>query len=885
MSLTCGTRLGPYEIVGAIGAGGMGEVYRARDIRLDRTVAIKILPPHLADAPEARQRFEREARAISSLNHPHICTLHDIGHQDGTDFLVMEYVEGETVAKRLEKGPLATPDLLRIAIEISDALEKAHRKGILHRDLKPSNIMLTKTGAKLMDFGLAKSEGDGASPAAQTLTQSLNPSARTTPVTAQGTIVGTFQYMAPEQMEGKEVDARSDIFSLGAVLYEMATGKRAFEGKTTASVIAAVLEREPPAISSVQPLSPPALDRAVKTCLAKDPDERFQSAHDVKLQLQWIVEGGSQAGVPAPAATRRRSRERIAWISAAVLLLAAGALGFAYWRATRAPARLWSSYLLPPAKHAFGVSSLGGGQVAVSPDGRMVTYVLTGPDGQLLWLQSLDSPKPVPLAGTDGASYPFWSPDSRTVGFFAGAKLKRVDAQGGPVQTICPAAEGRGGSWSSDGTIVFSPGPSNALLAVSADGSTPREATKLDTARNETSHRWPWFLPDGRHFLFTARAYISEDHAIYIGSLDSSEHKLLLPLSSNAIYVPPRYLLFMREGSLMGQRFDARRLQLDGEAFPVAENVSFSANYSLGTFSASNNGVLVYMHGQSSQANWQVSWYDRNGKSAGGSVVNGNGPSLSPDGKTLAFQVPAAGGNVTVWLLDTARQVKTRFSFVNPLAFMPVWSPDGKQIVFGTSGGIYIKASDGSSLERLLYQEGQVWPDSWSRDGRYLLMQKAGSDGLPQLWALPMQGEKKPFAVIQAPSYHVAWGDFSPDGKWITYNSDESGILQVYVAPFPGPGGRWQVSTDGGTQPLWRGKEIFFLHSGKVWAADVEEQVSRVRLGTAHVLFSAPYQGNPGHWYDVSRDGKRFVINVSTQPQEPNEPLNLVVNWTAELKQ
>jgi eukaryotic-like serine/threonine-protein kinase len=882
MSLAAGTRLGPYEIVSPLGLGGMGEVYRARDTRLGREVAIKVLLGTLSDRAELRERLDREARALSSLSHPNICVLHDVGHENGTDYVVMELLEGETLADRLVRGPIPLPQLLQIARQVADALDRAHRAGIVHRDLKPSNIMLTKTGAKLLDFGLAKPATAAAANVALTMTHSK-------PLTAEGTIVGTFQYMSPEQVEGGEADARSDIFAFGAVLYEMVTGKRAFDGRTQASVIAAILASEPKPISELQPMSPPALDRLVRTCMAKDPEERFQSAHDLKLQLQWIVEGGSQAGVPAPVATRRRSRERIAWIAAAALLAGAVALGFAYWRATSAPAQLWRSYLLPPEKHVFAAGpGLGGGQAAISPDGRMVAYVLAGPDGQLLWLQSLDSPRAVPLPGTDGASYPFWSPDSGSIGFFAGAKLRRVDAHGGPVQTICPAEEGRGGSWNSEGTIVFAPGPSNALSVVSADGGTPRPITKLDAARNDTSHRWPWFLPDGHHFLYSVRAFISENHAIYVGALDSAEHKLLLPLSSNAIYVPPGYLLFIREGSLMGQRFDARRLQLEGEAFPVAENVSFSANFSLGTFSASRNGVLIYTHGQSSQANWQVNWYDRSGKPAGNPVVNGYGPSLSPDGKTMAFQVASYGGDITLWLLDIARQVKTRFSFLKPLTFAPVWSPDGKQIVFGTwvpagsNGGIYIKPSDGSSPERLLY-EGQAWPVSWSRDGRYILMRNVGRDGLPELWATPMQGERKAFPVVQAPSFHVGWGDFSPDGKWVAYDSDESGKTQVYVAPFPGPGGRWQVSTDGGVQPLWRGKEIFFLNDGKLWVANVQEQASGVRLGAARVLFNAPYQGNPGHWWDVSRDGKRFVINVPTQPQEPNEPLNLVVNWTAGL--
>lgn len=861
----------------------MGEVYRAHDTRLGRDVAIKVLPQHLSSDPDLKARFEREAKAISSLNHPHICTLHDVGHQDGIDFLVMELLEGETLAERLQRGAIPMKPALEFALQIAGALEKAHKNGIVHRDLKPGNIMLTKTGAKLMDFGLAKPAQSVAAMAADSV------ATMSKPLTGEGRIVGTYQYMAPEQIRSEKADQRTDIFAFGAVLYEMVTGKRAFQGKSQISVMSAILEKDPEPVSTVQPLSPPALDRLVRICLAKDPDERFQSAHDLKLQLQWIVEGGSQVGVPAATATRRRSRERIAWIAAAVLLVVATALTYAYWRATSAPAQRWSSYLLPPEKHAFVPSGGGSGQVAVSPDGRMVAYALTGPDGQRLWLQSLDSPSPVPLAGTDGAIYPFWSPDSRTIGFFDGARLKRVDAHGGPVQTICPATEGRGASWNSDGTIIFSPGASSALSAVPAGGGTPRGITKLDTARKETSHRWPWFLPDGRHFLFTVRALLSEDHAIYVGSLDSTEHKLLLPLSSNAVYVPPGYLLFMRERSLVAQRFDARRLQLVGEAFPVAEDVSFSANFSLGTFSASGNGVLAYTHGQGSEENQQVKWYDRSGKPAGDSVVNGSGPSLSPDGKTVAFQDSSSGGNITVWLLDIARKVKRRFSFVKPLSFATVWSPDGKQIVFGTwvspgvNGGIYVKPSDGSSPERLLY-EGAVWPMSWSRDGRHLLIRNVGRDGLPQLWAMPMQSDIKPFPVVQAPSYHVGWGDFSPDGKWITYDSDESGTWQVYVAPFPGPGGRWQVSTDGGTQPLWRGNEIFFLNDGKVWAAEALEKGPGVQLNTARVLFSAPYRGNPGHWYDVSRDGKRFVINVSAQPPQAGEPLTLVVNWTAELK-
>src|SRR6185437_1132246 len=607
MSLSPNTKLGAYEILGPLGAGGMGEVYRARDTRLGRDVAIKILPQHLSERPDARQRFEREARAISSLNHPHICTLYDIGHQDGTDFLVMEFLEGETLAKRLEKGPLATPELLRVGIEVADALDKAHRKGILHRDLKPSNIMLTKSGAKLMDFGLAKAAGDGAAPALETLTQSLNPSGRTAPVTVQGTIVGTFQYMSPEQMEGREADARSDIFSLGAVLYEMATGKRAFEGKTTASVIAAILEREPPAISSVQPMSPPALDRTVKICLAKDPDERFQSAHDVKLQLEWIREAGSQAGVPAPVVAHRKNRERIAWASAIAAIIVAALFATGYFlRAPKTPQAIVAEIAEPKsASYAFwGVSP---GLPALSPDGTQLAFVAVGSDGkQLLWVRPLNSPDARALEGTDEAGHPFWSPDGRSIAYFAKGKLNRIDASGGPAIPIADIAGAAGGTWGPDGTILIGSG-TQGILRVPASGGTLTQVQKLKSSQVPTG--WPQFLPDGKHFLFYKGF---EDSSTYAGSLDGGAPVLILRGVSDAVYAPPGFLLFIRGGALMAQPFDAAKLRLSGDASPIAENIEGNGILRKGLFTVSKNGTLVYEKGFGGGI--QISWRDRTGK-------------------------------------------------------------------------------------------------------------------------------------------------------------------------------------------------------------------------------------------------------------------------------
>src|ERR1700680_2479201 len=589
MSLPAGPTRGPYEISAPLGAGGMGEVYRARDTRLDRTVAVKVLPQHLADTPEARERFDREARAVSSLNHPHICILHDVGHQGSTDYLVMEYLEGETLGKRIERGPLPAAELLRIAVEIADALEKAHRQGILHRDLKPGNIMLTKAGAKLMDFGLAK-----ATPAAvdlsssPTVSQPAPADPRREPLTARGTIVGTFQYMAPEQIEGKETDARSDIFSFGAVLYEMATGKKAFEGRSQASLIAAILEREPPPISTLQPMSPPALDRVVKTCLEKDPDERFQTAHDLKLQLQWIGEGGSQAGVPAPVAAHRKARERVAWVAAAVFLILAGVAAAAYWQLARQPERAVRAYILPPEKSSFRTGGPGVRPVVVSPGGRLLVFSAASSDGVRLWVRPLDSLIAQPLVGTENATYPFWSGDSRNIGFFQDGKLKRIAVSGGPPQSLCDAPSGRGGTWSRDGVILFAPSTASTIFRVSQAGGATEPVTKLNAARQENSNRWPYFLPDGRHFIFFGRSNDTTQTGNFLGSLDGGEPKLVLKGSSTAaVYAPPSFLLFVRDGTLLAQGLDVAKGQLSGEALPVAERVEMNESTQRASFGAS----------------------------------------------------------------------------------------------------------------------------------------------------------------------------------------------------------------------------------------------------------------------------------------------------------
>jgi len=887
LALSTGSRLGPYQILAPLGAGGMGEVYRARDTRLERTVAVKVLNSTLVATPEARGRFEREAKVVSQLQHPHICVLHDVGSENGTDFLVMEFLEGETLSDRLKRGPLPTSELLKVAIEVADALAKAHRAGIIHRDLKPGNVMLTKSGAKLLDFGLAKPQAMAA--AAGSSSKSIPSAAQTmtspaSPLSSAGAVIGTVQYMAPEQIQGLEADARSDIFGFGAMLYEMATGKRAFEGTTQSSLVGHILAVDPPPISSAQPMSPPAVCKLVSTCLSKDPDERFQTIHDVKLRLLEIAETPAAAAADSPGLRSRR----LAWLTVAAVIVALAVDGIYFALFAPQSKQILRTAILPPEKTVFVTTPPDSGVPVLSPDGTKLAFVARDGKGQLsLYLRSMNSLTAQQLPGTMGGIHPFWAPDSHNLGFFADGKLKRIDTDGGQVQELAAADRGRGGAWSRDGTILFTATISGPLLRVAAGGGTPVAASKI--APGETGHRWPYFLPDGKHFLFWARgakSYIS------VGSLDSLDHRAIIENATNATFAPPGYLLFVRGEALVAQPFSLRKLDVSGDAVPIAQQVAKNGASFRGVFSTSDNGMLVYQASGTSGGGWQMQWAGRDGKTMRTlpDVAYFLYPAISPDGKRIAVTFDS-GGDADVWIFDLVRGTKTRLTF-DALDGYPVWTPDGKRVIFtSTRRGhydFYSKAADGSGNDEPIYQDDS--DKTWaciSGDGRYLAYERLDPTGKTgqDIWVLPLFGERKPFPVVET-RFQDSSPALSPDGKWLAYSNDESRRREVYITSVSGGGPKWQDSSAGGLSPKWRGdgKELYFLsYDATVNAVDVTASATSIMLGTPHQLFSHTLQGLNFGAYDVTRDGKQFLLNGSGS-LEGEAPLTLVTNWAAELK-
>jgi Tol biopolymer transport system component/tRNA A-37 threonylcarbamoyl transferase component Bud32 len=877
MGISVGSKLGPYQVTDAIGAGGMGEVYKALDTRLERTVAIKVLPDHLANDPQRRERFQREAKAISGLSHPNICALYDVGEQDGMHYLVLEYIEGESLADRLRKGPLPISEVLKIGAEIASALDTAHRRGIVHRDLKPANVMLTRTGAKLLDFGLAKPvvAAAAASGDAATLAKSL---------TEEGTIVGTFQYMAPEQLEGSEADARSDIFAFGTILYEMATGKAAFGGKSRVSLIASILSSDPKPVTDLAPTSPPSFAHLVRTCLEKDPEQRFQSAHDLLLELRWVSDAGSQIGAAPVLARRHKMQFRAAWAVAAVSTLALLLIA-AIWllRPASAPLPAVRAYLQPPKGSTFGQT-----QVAVSPDGSKLVYRQTGVTTPRLFIQSLASGIAQPISDSPDAIWPFFSPDGKSVAFCDGTKLQKYDVTGGQLITISDAGTCGGGSWNAAGTILF--GSPKGIMQVPSGGGAPEVAFSAD---NSTRFYGPSFLPDGRHFLVAVRtnsknAGDAPDNALSVADLKTHTWKVLLQTgtgSSNAAIPIAQYasgfVVYVNNGNLMSRPFDPDKLRFTGDAVALGPRA--------GLFGVSSSGVLAYF-APGEQSKSELRWVGRSGQQLGriAEAQMYDNVRLSPDGSRVAYQLyNGADGSATIWVYDVSRAVSSRVTFENSVNDdRPVWSPDGKYLLYNRNQDDSMRKVLASGLggDELVLEK--AYPDDWSPDGRFIAYD-AGTP--PQIGIYDVSAKKSSFLLSVKSANHDA--RFSPDGKFLAYTSEESGQSEIYVVPFPNLTQKWQVSSGGGTRASWRrdGKELYYLSpDGKLMAVPVNRNGDNLNFGTPVALFQAPFETgganitNVGRPYDPAADGQKFVMNSSIETSV--EPLTLVTNWTSLLK-
>ncbi|CAN5810978.1 hypothetical protein BH20ACI3_BH20ACI3_18250 [soil metagenome] len=880
--------IGQYRVLLKIGEGGMGEVYRARDTKLGRDVAIKVLPAAFSEDNERLRRFEQEAQASGALNHPNILVIHHIGTHQGAPYIVSELLEGETLRERMAGAALPQRKAIDYALQITHGLAAAHAKGIVHRDLKPENLFITNDGrVKILDFGLAKLTGVSDSNQSQTDV----PTRRVD--TDPGAVMGTMGYMSPEQLRGKPADHRSDIFSFGTILYEMLSGKRAFRGDSAADTMSAILREDPPDLSATNKNVAPALERIINHCLEKNPEERFHSASDLAFALEAISGSSGVSSQTLTAMTslpvRSRISKQLPWIAAALMALAfVAGLPFAVWYFRRLPqdpraARV--SIPLPEKLTSFYIP-------VISPDGSRLVFAGREPSGKnLLYIRALDSFDAQPLAGTEGSAFPFWSPDSRFIAFCADRKLKKVEITGGPLQTLCDAPVGRGGTWNSNGVIIFAPNDLGGLYRVSATGGEPTSLTTPDKSRQETTHRWPYFLPDGRHFLYFIRSSQPQNRAISVGVLDGKETTRLINGESNVAYAPPGYLLFWRDRTLWAQAFDASKLQLAGDPFPVAEQVGYVQSNSYAVFSVSGNGILIYRSGTFSNRN-QPTWFDRRGNQLGtiGTIGDYRATQLSPDEKRVALeQWDSQATSTDIWLFELARGTGSRFTTNPSFDSAPVWSPDGNRIAFSSNRDgqyeLYIKPASGIENEEVLLKSSNLKiTNDWSADGRLIIYEERDLKQHFHIWVLPLFGDGKPFPLPQT-EFNEQSAQLSPNGKWIAYVSDESGKFEVYVQSFPASGGKWKISTDGGHHPLWLGgtELIYITPSRKLMAVNVKAS-STFEVSVPRELFETRISGvGFRRNYDVTADGQRFLVITQDEEEKPS-PISVVFNWTADLK-
>jgi Tol biopolymer transport system component len=872
MSVDVGTRLGSLEITALLGKGGMGEVYRARDTKLKREVAIKILPEEFSRDVDRVSRFQREAEVLAALNHPNIAAIYDFREAHGSWVLILELIEGETLADRIARGPIPVEESLEIAKHVCEALEAAHEKGIIHRDLKPANVKITPDGTvKVLDFGLAKVAD---SPADAHLSDSPT---LTVGATQRGVILGTAAYMAPEQARGKAVDKRADIWAFGVVLFEMVTGRQPYQGEDVSETLAAVIKQEPS-----WELVPMQVRRLLQSCLEKNPKRRLRDIGDA-----WRLLDDTQLSTHAPA------RSWWPWSAAALFAIVAALAFWAPWHASSLTPEPKQFQLPLPEKTDIG-------RFAVSPDGRWIAFAAVGTDGVWrLWVRAVDSLEMHPLRGTDGAdrASPFWSPDSRFIGFGASGKLKKIDVSGGPAQTICDAIGIIGGSWNQDGVIIFA--PNGAVMRVPASGGVPSAVTVLDESRSESRHLLPVFLPDGRHFLYARISNMAENSGISIGSIDSApaqqSSKLLLQTAFGVAYAASAdrrrgYLLFLRDHVLMKQTLDLIRLELSGEPSVLVEQVG--SYFNNGLFSASQNGVLVYRTGFSGTTNTQLTWFDAQGKLLGtvAEPAAFGQLALSPDDARAAMGRLDAQGGSDIWIVDFQRNATSRFTFGSGTASAsPVWSPDSSRIIFRSQRtgvyNLYEKSTTGANDETLLLPSSHSkWPTSWSQNGRFLLyFSVLDPKRKTDIWVLPLEGDRKP-APLLATEYDETDGRFSPDAHSVAYVSDESGRPEVYVREFSGMsvGQKWQVSTSGGTSPRWRrdGRALFYLSAdGSITQVEVSTNTG-FQAGAVRALFKVPALATS---YDVTSDGKRFLIAVPIE-RDAQAPFTVELNWESGTK-